>query len=111
MKNIFSVFHDTEVEIFEAQGVSSYSSDTDMTLKKVIYANVVPDSSWQREYGLRDRAFSLENDRRMKMYFDNSDAEFVCAGNYARANGVMYRIENSIKRSMGMVAVLKEATL
>jgi len=111
MKNIFSVFRDTEVEIFEAQGVSSYSSDTDMTLIKVITANVVPYSSWQKEYGLTDRPFSLENDRRMKMYFDNEDMEFVRAGNYARANGIMYRIENSQKRNMGAMAVLKEATL
>jgi len=111
MKNIFSVFRDTEVEIFEAVGVSSYSSDTQMTLKKVIRANVVPYSSWQKDYGLTDKAFSLENDRWMKMYFDNSDIGFIQAGNYARAGGVMYRIENSHKRSMGAMAVLKEATL
>lgn len=111
MKNNFSVFYDTEVKIFEAQGVSSYGSDAEMTYKKAIFADVQPYSSWQTAYGLNDREFSLSDERRMRMYFNSEDIEFVRVGNYAEIDGAMYRIEYVNKRGMGAEAAMKECIL
>ena len=103
MQNEFSIFYDTEVKIYKRSGASSYSSNAEMTFLKVVSADLQPYSG-----SLTDSEFTIKCERKARMFYSTNDAEDIIPGNYAEADGVMYRIEYTEKRMMGAMAILKE---
>lgn len=102
MSKRFDIFRDKRAEIFEASGISEYSSNAGMTLSEVIPADIQPVSG-----AVKDEDFSLVGERSVRMFYDGKYN--IKAGDFVRSDGVMYRVEYVEKRILGNMALLRES--
>lgn len=100
LKNAFSLFYKTPVEIYCIKNSSDYSSEAETEFVCSVLADIQPEDG-----SLLSRDFSLETSDRFKMYcaFD----ERIKAGHLAKIDGRLYRIVSAAKWNFGIEAVLE----
>lgn len=101
-KKAFSRFYTTAVEIYRIKSNSTYYEPAKTELVCSVLADIQP-----YESGLHEEEYGLRVERMMKMYCE--ECGDVREGNYASADGEIYRIKSVKRWNMGIEALLEKS--